>query len=186
MSAPKLPTLPEFSSLSTESSFLEAANTLFETAPPLAKALWSNRQNLKSYEQLIKYAGEVNDKLSPAERIEVINAHPRIGAKPSESELSALSYLEQGLAGENKNHSQSEKQKLEAVYEQLGRLNTDYEQKFGFKFVVFVNGRSKAQIVPVIEERLHNSKEQELETGLRDMLLIAEDRLKKLRPVSKL
>lgn len=57
-----------------------------------------------------------------------------------------------------------------------------YEKKFGFKFVVFVNGRSKAQIVPVLRERLDNTAEEELATGLEAMILIAKDRLKKLRP----
>lgn len=49
-------------------------------------------------------------------------------------------------------------------------------------FVVFVNGRSKEQIIPVLEQRLQNgSKEDELALGLSEMMAIARDRLKKLR-----
>jgi 2-oxo-4-hydroxy-4-carboxy-5-ureidoimidazoline decarboxylase len=68
------------------------------------------------------------------------------------------------------------------VLEQLARLNHEYEEKFGFKFVVFVNGRSRAIIVDILKARLENGREQELETGLRDMILIARDRLNKLAP----
>jgi 2-oxo-4-hydroxy-4-carboxy--5-ureidoimidazoline (OHCU) decarboxylase len=40
------------------------------------------------------------------------------------------------------------------VYEELRSLNEQYEEKFGFKFVVFVAGRPKAAIIPILQERL--------------------------------
>jgi len=178
-----LPVLPALNALRTESEFFTAVNTLFETAPPLAKELYSRRNSFATYEQLIDYAGKVIDELKADDQIEVINAHPRIGVKPSTAELSAFSYIEQGLAKEVKS-SQEERHKLEQVYEELAKLNAEYEKKFGFKFVVFVNGRTKAEIVPVLRERLKNSRDQELKTGLEAMLLIARDRLKKVKPKS--
>ena len=33
---------------------------------------------------------------------------------------------------------------------ELDRLNAEYEQRFGFRFVVFVNRRSKAEILEVL------------------------------------
>ncbi len=50
-------------------------------------------------------------------------------------------------------------------------LNEEYEKKFGFRFVVFVAGRPRDAIIPIIKDRMNNSREQELATGLRYFLL---------------
>ena len=63
-----------------------------------------------------------------------------------------------------------------AVLAELAYLNQVYEEKFGFRFVVFVNRRSRAEILPVLQERLGRSREEELETGLEELVRIAEDR----------
>jgi len=98
--------------------------------------------------------------LTEAEKVATLNAHPRIGEDPRH--LSERSLREQGA---------------KAVPE-LDRLNAEYERRFGFRFVVFVNRRPKAQIVEVLQERLHRSREEELEEGLRAIVAIAEDRLR--------
>jgi 2-oxo-4-hydroxy-4-carboxy--5-ureidoimidazoline (OHCU) decarboxylase len=98
--------------------------------------------------------------LTEAEKVATLNAHPRIGEDPRH--LSQRSLQEQGV---------------NAVPE-LDRLNAEYERRFGFRFVVFVNRRPKAQIVDVLQERLHRSREEELEEGLRAIVAIAEDRLR--------
>ncbi|KAK9765953.1 hypothetical protein K7432_005304 [Basidiobolus ranarum] len=160
----------ELNQLSKE-DFVQSINALFEPAPPLVELLYSARP-FSSYEELLDYADEViKSRLTPEERIEVVNAHPRIGA--AAKNLSQMSLQEQGIGKELTNE--------EKVLERLKELNQQYEEKYGFKFVVFVNGRSRAEIIPVLEQRLNNSdKQTELEIGLTDMLLIARDRLKKL------
>jgi len=98
--------------------------------------------------------------LTEAERVATLNAHPRIGEDPRH--LSPRSLQEQGA---------------NAVPE-LDRLNAEYERRFGFRFVVFVNRRPKAAIVEALRERLHRSREEEMEEGLRAIVAIAEDRLR--------
>jgi 2-oxo-4-hydroxy-4-carboxy--5-ureidoimidazoline (OHCU) decarboxylase len=98
--------------------------------------------------------------LTEAEKVATLNAHPRIGEDPRH--LSERSLREQGA---------------KAVPE-LERLNAEYERRFGFRFVVFVNRRPKAQIVEVLQERLHRSREEEMEEGLRAIVAIAADRLR--------
>jgi 2-oxo-4-hydroxy-4-carboxy--5-ureidoimidazoline (OHCU) decarboxylase len=105
-------------------------------------------------------AHEVIAGLNEDEKLEALNAHPAIGAK----HLSARSAAEQG--GDDD---------LEALAE-LDRLNAEYEQRFGFRFVVFVNRRPKTEIVPILRERLDNSREQELDTAVNELVAIAEDR----------
>ena len=101
-------------------------------------------------------AREVAAALSDAEKKEVLDAHPAIGAK----KLSARSASEQGT-GE---------------VPELDELNRAYEEKFGFRFVVFVNRRPKSELVPILRERLQRTREEELSTALDELVSIAEDR----------
>ena len=116
---------------------------------------------------LIDRAREILSALSEPEQIAVINAHPRIGASPER--VSALSYKEQGY---DRDTTPPE------VLLRLASLNEEYEQKFGFRFVVFVNRRSKEAIVPVLEARLRGTRDEERRTALREIVAIAADRLK--------
>ena len=59
---------------------------------------------------------------------------------------------------------------------ELERLNREYEERFGFRFVVFVNRRSKAEILDVLRERIQRTREEELDAGLEELIAIAEDR----------
>jgi 2-oxo-4-hydroxy-4-carboxy-5-ureidoimidazoline decarboxylase len=185
---PALPSLPALGEVRTKDALRKAVNALFEPAPPLLERLWRQheRRQFASYEALIDAAQEALAQLSKAERLEVINAHPRIGVKPSQEELSAFSFIEQGLHKESAVTAAHERAQLEATYAELAKLNAEYEARHGFKFVEFVNGRSKAQIVPVLRERLGNPSERELATGLEAMMLIARDRLKKIQAQSRL
>jgi 2-oxo-4-hydroxy-4-carboxy--5-ureidoimidazoline (OHCU) decarboxylase len=98
--------------------------------------------------------------LSQEEKLEALDAHPAIGAK----NLSARSAAEQG--GDDDQETLAE----------LDRLNAEYEQRFGFRFVVFVNRRQKSEIVPILRERLANSRDEELDTAINELVAIAEDR----------
>jgi 2-oxo-4-hydroxy-4-carboxy--5-ureidoimidazoline (OHCU) decarboxylase len=105
-------------------------------------------------------APEVLASLTEDEKLEALNAHPAIGA----TKLSPRSAAEQG--GDDDPETLAE----------LERLNHEYEERFGFRFVVFVNRRPKKEIVPILEERLMRSREEELDTAVRELVAIAEDR----------
>jgi 2-oxo-4-hydroxy-4-carboxy--5-ureidoimidazoline (OHCU) decarboxylase len=55
-------------------------------------------------------------------------------------------------------------------------LNRAYEEKFGFRFIVFVNRRSRSELVPVLRERLERTREEEMERALGELVAIAKDR----------
>jgi 2-oxo-4-hydroxy-4-carboxy--5-ureidoimidazoline (OHCU) decarboxylase len=98
--------------------------------------------------------------LSEADKLEALNAHPAIGAK----KLSARSAAEQGDDADP------------VVLTELAYLNQVYEEKFGFRFVVFVNRRPKAEILDVLRSRLERTREEELDTAVEELVAIAEDR----------
>jgi 2-oxo-4-hydroxy-4-carboxy--5-ureidoimidazoline (OHCU) decarboxylase len=91
--------------------------------------------------------------LPEADRVAALATHPRIG-EPSEEQRGAEP----------------------EVLAELARLNDEYERRFGFEFVVFVDGRTRAELLPVLRERLERTREEELETGLRALCAIARDR----------
>ena len=106
-------------------------------------------------------AYEVLASLPEDEKIEALDTHPAIGAR----RLSARSSAEQGPADADP-----------TILSELAYLNQVYEEKFGFRFVVFVHGRSKREILEVLRERLAGSREEELETGCSELVAIARDR----------
>jgi len=129
----------------------------FERAPLLAERVGEG-----DAETVITRARAILAEMTDAERVAVLNAHPRIGATAG---LSARSAAEQGGA--------TDPETLRA----LELLNAEYERTFGFRFVVFVQGRSRAEIVPVLQARLRRTRREELATGLEEFLAIARDRL---------
>jgi OHCU decarboxylase len=152
--------------------FVAALRPLFEAADPLARALYETRP-FASYAELLDRAEAVATRLPLADQIDVINAHPRIGeSADTVRQTSALSYAEQGYAAETDLPSDE----ITSVYRALRELNRRYEDRFGFRFVVFVNGRPKAELLDVLRSRLHNSRDAELQSALRDIFLIARDR----------
>jgi 2-oxo-4-hydroxy-4-carboxy--5-ureidoimidazoline (OHCU) decarboxylase len=98
--------------------------------------------------------------LTDEEKKDVLDAHPAIGAKAT----SARSAREQGTDDDPE------------VLAELAELNRAYEEKFGFRFVVFVNGRPRREIVPVLRARLERTREEELETGVDELIQISVDR----------
>ncbi|CAG8470571.1 5558_t:CDS:2 [Ambispora gerdemannii] len=185
-STPNLPSIFELNELLYE-DFNSTISILFESAPPLGKHLYKVRP-FSSYSSLIDFAESItlSENLNIQEKLEVINAHPRLGE--NKKKLSALSYKEQGYENttttiENASSGKSDENKNndDLINEQLQQLNRKYEEKYGFRFVIFVNRRSREEIIPVLEERLKDgSKEQELETGFKEMFKIARDRLSNL------
>jgi len=87
------------------------------------------------------------------ERVEALAAHPRIGEASPEQRGDEADVLAE-----------------------LAALNRAYEEKFGFRFVVFVNRRPRRELLPVFRERLQRTREQELETGIEELVAIARDR----------
>jgi 2-oxo-4-hydroxy-4-carboxy--5-ureidoimidazoline (OHCU) decarboxylase len=118
-------------------------------------------ERLAQLEDPLGRAEEVLAGLSEEEQVEALAAHPAVGAR---SGLSPRSAAEQGS-----DHDP-------VVLSELAYLNQVYEEKFGFRFVVFVAGRPKAEILEVLRERLARTREEELATGVRELVGIARDR----------
>jgi 2-oxo-4-hydroxy-4-carboxy-5-ureidoimidazoline decarboxylase len=152
-------------------AFAALVAPLFEDAPRFIGRLAEARP-LGSWSSLFERAEAIALSMPPAEQLELIDAHPRIGAPPES--VSALSYLEQGYrADEAGAAAEAERERVQAA---LDDLNARYEARFGFRFVVFVAGRPRAAIVPLIEAALAADRDAEVERALRDVVAIGRAR----------
>jgi 2-oxo-4-hydroxy-4-carboxy--5-ureidoimidazoline (OHCU) decarboxylase len=131
----------------------------FERAPVLAERVGEGGEPAA----IIARARAILATMTDAERIAVLNAHPRIGATAG---LSARSAAEQSAGATDAQTQRA-----------LELLNAEYERTFGFRFVVFVHGRARAEIVPVLQARLRRPRHEELATGIEEFLAIAGDRM---------
>ena len=59
---------------------------------------------------------------------------------------------------------------------ELERLNVEYEAGFGFRYVIFVAGRPRSAIVPLLQAALAAEPDAERRRALRDVVAIARDR----------
>ena len=133
---------------------LEELVELFEAKTPFVERLASEADPLARARILVH-------ELPLEEKRELLDAHPAIGRRTG---LSARSAAEQGTDADP------------AVLDELARFNADYEERHGFRFVVFVDRRPKAEILEVLRSRIGNATEIELETALDELVAIAEDR----------
>jgi 2-oxo-4-hydroxy-4-carboxy--5-ureidoimidazoline (OHCU) decarboxylase len=118
-------------------------------------------ERLAATEDPLVQARDLVRGLTPAEQKEVLDAHPAIGQRAG---LSARSAAEQGADDDPE------------VLAELARLNTEYEARHGFRFVVFVDRRPKSEILGVLRSRIDRSTEEERATALDELVSIAVDR----------
>lgn len=145
-----------------EADFVAAVAPLFEGAPRFLARLAVARP-FGTAGAMFERAEAIALSMPEDEQIELIDAHPRLGAPPAS--VSSLSFREQGY----------ERDTTEAIAE-LDRLNDAYEAQFGFRFSVFVAGRSRAELVPVLEAALEAERSSEVRRALADVVAIARDR----------
>ena len=121
-------------------------------------------------EALIADAETVWFSLDEPDWLEAFACHPRIGEKKAPT----TGYLA---------HSESEQaaaqQTLDAVAEALLAGNREYEAKFGFLYIIFASGRTAPELLAVLQSRLVNTREAELQEAARQQMRITNLRLRK-------
>jgi OHCU decarboxylase len=125
-------------------------------------------------ENLIAAAHDVWWSLDRSDWLEAFRSHPRIGEKKAADKVSAQSQQwsgqeQSGVAGAS-----------EEAVSSLATLNRDYEQKFGFIFIICATGKTSEEILTALRERLQHDPESELPIAAAEQSKITELRLKKL------
>jgi 2-oxo-4-hydroxy-4-carboxy--5-ureidoimidazoline (OHCU) decarboxylase len=146
-------------------AFVAAAAPWFEGAPRFLARLAAARP-FRDESTLFARAAAIALAMPEDEQLELIDAHPRLGA-PAAS-VSAASFHEQGYDRETT-----------AAIAELERLNAEYEARLGFRFCVFVDGRSRPELVPVLEAAVHADRAAEIRRAVGDVVAIARDRFRR-------
>ena len=110
-------------------------------------------ERLAAIQDPLGHADEVARSLTAEEKFEALETHPRIGERSPEQR------------GDDPE-----------VLAELAELNRAYEEKFGFRFIVFVDRRLRSELVPVLRERLERTRDEEIDTALNELVAIAKDR----------
>jgi OHCU decarboxylase len=127
---------------------------------------------------------DVNDLLANAESIwwslegadwlEAFGHHPKIGEKKAAAAQSE----------EARRWSESEQSKASPataeISRALGEANRDYEQRFGYIFIVCATGKSSEEILAILQQRMANTPENELNLAAGEQAKITQLRLRKL------
>jgi allantoicase len=124
--------------------------------------------------QLIEKAEAAFANLKKEDWLEAFHHHPRLGENKSSSQTSnqAKSWSEQEQSGITGAQA--------GVMAELAAANRAYEERFGHIFIVCASGRSSAEILTAIRERMSNNPETELRITADEQRKITRLRLQKL------
>ena len=110
---------------------------------------------------------------SPREqRLDLVRAHPELAGRTRIADLAAASKAEQAGAGLD----QCTPEEIAAFHE----LNTAYNSRFGFPFIIAVKGLSRQDILEAFKTRLSNPPFEEFDTAMAQIHRIAGFRLEAL------
>ena len=147
---------------------------LYEHSPWIAEKALAARP-FKSLAHLKHLMTQVVDQAGRDTQIQLVRAHPELAGKAMVSQsLTAESTNEQSTAG----LTNCTPQELASIVQ----LNSDYNAKFGFPFVLAVRGAratglTRQQIITTFERRLRSHPDHELGECLRNIHRIVEIRL---------
>jgi 2-oxo-4-hydroxy-4-carboxy-5-ureidoimidazoline decarboxylase len=148
--------------------FTRALAPVFEDSPWVAERT-ADKRPLVDRVELHAALCETVMKASNDEKLSLIRAHPDLVGRDL---LTPESKSEQAHAGLG-SLSPDE-------IERFREYNARYRERFGFPFVICARRNKKKAILDAFPVRLQNSREQEIETALREIFKIADLRLKDL------
>lgn len=135
-----------------------------------ASTIWAQRLlaggPFRDVDALLNRADRVLAELPDTEIDAALGGHPRIGATVD----NASSAREQAAVATA----------ADSVKAALAAKNAEYDEKFGYVYLVCASGRSAEELLDVLTERLHNDAETERRVMRRELAKINRLRLHRL------
>ena len=119
-----------------------------------------------SVDEVLARAEEAFADLGESDWLDAFGGHPRIGERTGD----ALATAEQSGARDAEG----------AVLEELEEVNREYEERFGFTYIVYATGKGADEMMKIARERLTNTREQEIENAAVEQRKITATRLRKM------
>ena len=134
----------------------------------------ASRRPFRGADELLNAADDVWRTLGERDWLEAFSHHPKIGER-------------QAAAGQTRDErawSVSEQSGMSAAdgaaRDELARLNREYEERFGHIFIVCATGKTPAEMLALLRERLRNNGETEINIAAEEQRRITRLRLLKL------
>ena len=132
------------------------------------------RRPFASADALLTAADEVWRSLNASDWLEAFSHHPRIGERASATPQSERA--RSWSAGEQSSVATTD----ERARSELAEINREYEQRFGFIYIVCATGKSPSELLEIARQRLHNDRDTELRVAAEEQRKITRLRLEKL------
>ena len=132
------------------------------------------RRPFGSRDAVLSAADQVCNNLSSSDWLEAFSHHPRIGERKS-----ALPQSARGTSWAASEQSGVEKAG-DDLRDALAEANREYEQRFGYIYIVFATGKSAEEMLAVARERLRNDPDVEIRVAAGEQRKITRLRLDKL------
>ncbi len=154
------------------------AEAAFKLAACCGSSRWVagmiNRRPFGSREALLDASDHVARDLVARDWLEAFTHHPRIGELRAHSAVSPLA------AGWSSKEQAAAAESSTALHDELALANVEYEKRFGFIFIICASGRSAAEMLAALRERLGNDPDAEIFIAAREQQQITRLRLEKL------
>lgn len=145
-------------------SFVDILGEVFENSPGLVERAAATRP-YPSRDALIDKLVDVMSSATQDEQLALIRAHPDLAGKAARAgELTDSSTREQTGAGLD--------QLTDEEFDLFSRLNADYQERFGFPFIIAVRDHTKESILDAFKSRLNNEPETEVAEAMRNIARI--------------
>ena len=151
-----------------QGKFISLFGVIFEKTQWIAEKLFELKP-FKNKNDLISKMIKIYDESSKDEVLNILRSHPKLAV---EKKLTEHSNQEQSRAN-LKNCTQEE-------FDEFTKLNSEYEKKFGFPFIMAVKGKDKIDILNNFRQRINNNIEFEFEESKKQVKKIALFRLDEL------
>jgi 2-oxo-4-hydroxy-4-carboxy-5-ureidoimidazoline decarboxylase len=151
-----------------QGKFISLFGVIFEKTQWIAEKLFELKP-FKNKDDLINKMIKIYEASSKDEILNILRSHPKLAV---EKKLTEHSNQEQSRAN-LKNCTQEE-------FNEFTKLNSEYEKKFGFPFIMAVKGKDKIDILNNFRQRINNNIEFEFEESKKQVKKIALFRLNEL------
>jgi 2-oxo-4-hydroxy-4-carboxy-5-ureidoimidazoline decarboxylase len=157
-------TIADINQLS-QAEFVACLGFVFEQTPEIVAQAWVQRP-FGDRAELHQVCATIVEAMSAAQQRQLICAHPDLGSRLAMAEASIK---EQSGAGLDR--------LTPTEYAQFQQANQQYQQRFGFPFIIAVRHHSKASILAAFQTRLHHDRATEQQTAIGQIIEIARFRL---------
>ena len=151
-----------------QGKFISLFGVIFEKTQWIAEKLFELKP-FNNKDDLINKMIKIYESSSKDEILNILRSHPKLAV---EKKLTEHSNQEQSQAN-LKNCTQEE-------FDEFTKLNSEYEKKFGFPFIIAVKGKDKIDILNNFRQRVNNNIEFEFKESKKQVKKIALFRLDEL------